>query len=123
VSLTYLREWRIAKNEELLGGKESIGVSSNVFEERLFWNLVPVLNQRPQGNHAHKQFPHPRSLTPMIGASTSTLLGEGKTFPGPTTPFGMVQLSPDTITGGVKDSGYAYEGDNAPGYSFCEVTW
>jgi hypothetical protein len=30
----------------------------------------------------------------------------------------MVQLSPDTMTGGLKGPGYAYEGDNAPGYSF-----
>ena len=40
-----------------------------------------------------------------IGASTSRELGEGKTFPGPCMPFGMVQLGPDTVTGG----------DNAPG--------
>ena len=44
-----------------------------------------------------------RFINPLIGASTSVLLGEGKTFPGPTTPLGMVQLGPDTITGGVKD--------------------
>jgi predicted alpha-1,2-mannosidase len=34
----------------------------------------------------------------------------------------MVQLSPDTITGGVKGSGYAYEGDSAPGYSYEQKT-
>jgi predicted alpha-1,2-mannosidase len=61
-------------------------------------------------------------INPLIGASTSNLFGEGKTFPGPATPFGMVQLSPDTITGGVKDPGYAYEGDNAPGYSYEMTT-
>jgi predicted alpha-1,2-mannosidase len=61
-------------------------------------------------------------INPLIGASTSTLLGEGKTFPGPTTPFGMVQLSPDTITGGLKGPGYAYEGDSAPGYSYEQKT-
>jgi hypothetical protein len=31
-------------------------------------------------------------VNPLIGASTSQKLGEGKTFPGPTTPFGLVQL-------------------------------
>ena len=61
-------------------------------------------------------------INPLIGASTNTLLGEGKTFPGPATPFGMVQLSPDTITGGVKGPGYAYEGDSAPGYSYEQKT-
>jgi predicted alpha-1,2-mannosidase len=66
--------------------------------------------------------PPSRFINPIIGASTSTLLGEGKTFPGPATPFGMVQLSPDTITGGAKGLGYAYEGDNAPGYSYEMTT-
>lgn len=61
-------------------------------------------------------------INPLIGASTNTLLGEGKTFPGAATPFGMVQLSPDTITGGVKGPGYAYEGDNGPGYSYEQTT-
>lgn len=61
-------------------------------------------------------------INPLIGASMNALLGEGKTFPGPTTPFGMVQLSPDTITGGVKGPGYTYEGDSAPGYSYEQRT-
>jgi putative alpha-1,2-mannosidase len=39
-------------------------------------------------------------VNPLIGASTSQELGEGKTFPGATIPFGVVQLSPDTMTGG-----------------------
>ena len=64
-----------------------------------------------------------RFVNPLIGASTSVLMGEGKTFPGPTTPFGMVQLSPDTITGG--DQGppaYSWIGDNGPGYSYEQTT-
>lgn len=43
-------------------------------------------------------------VNPFIGASTNTEAagayhGLGKTFPGATTPFGMVQVSPNTITG------------------------
>lgn len=34
----------------------------------------------------------------------------------------MVQLSPDTITGGPKGPGHEYEGDNAPGYSYEDKT-
>ena len=63
-----------------------------------------------------------RFINPIIGASTSDLLGAGKTFPGPATPFGMVQLSPDTITGGLKGAGYPFEGDNGPGYSYEHST-
>ena len=41
-------------------------------------------------------------VNPFIGASTNTEAagayhGLGKTFPGATTPFGMVQVSPNTI--------------------------
>src|ERR1700761_5994827 len=50
-------------------------------------------------------------VNPFIGASTSihkagAAHGLGKTFPGATTPFGMVQLSPNTITGGDNGSGF-----------------
>lgn len=75
-------------------------------------------NQPPQNNTV----PSPQKQTvdyinPMIGASTSVEAGGiyhglGKTFPGAATPFGLVQLSPDTLTGG----------DNAPGYSFHHPT-
>ncbi|HTN37745.1 MAG TPA: hypothetical protein VL053_11765, partial [Arachidicoccus sp.] len=53
-------------------------------------------------------------INPFIGASTSVgdagiYHGLGKTFPGATTPYGMVQVSPNTITGGDNGSGYSYE--------------
>ena len=52
-------------------------------------------------------------VNPMIGAfspSGSKLAGKdcGRTLPGATTPFGMVQLSPDTNTGGDNGNGYSY---------------
>lgn len=56
-------------------------------------------------------------INPAIGASTSeeaagSSHGMGKTFPGSATPFGLVQLSPDTKTAG----------DNGPGYSWHHTT-
>ncbi|MDE5658600.1 MAG: glycoside hydrolase family 92 protein, partial [Muribaculaceae bacterium] len=53
-------------------------------------------------------------VNPIIGASTSTTIahaehGLGKTFPGATTPWGMTQVSPNTITGGDNGSGYSDE--------------
>jgi len=53
-------------------------------------------------------------VNPFIGASTNIAKGEnlaglGKTFPGAATPFGLVQVSPNTITGGDNGSGYSYE--------------
>ena len=45
-------------------------------------------------------------VNPFIGASTSVgaagvYHGLGKTFPGATTPYGMVQVSPNTIRVGI----------------------
>src|ERR1700678_2078780 len=53
--------------------------------------------------HADEQRALVDYINPIIGADT-----EGKTFPGPITPFGLVQLSPDTITGGDNGAGYAW---------------
>lgn len=61
-------------------------------------------------------------IDPLIGASTSVALGEGKTFPGATTPFGLVQLSPDTITGGDNAPGYSYEHSTIEGFSFAHMS-
>src|SRR5713101_4840438 len=61
-------------------------------------------------------------INPIIGASTSQALGEGKTFPGPATPFGMVQLSPDTITGGDNAPGYSYDHTTIEGFSFTHMS-
>jgi putative alpha-1,2-mannosidase len=55
-----------------------------------------------------------KCVNPFIGASTDG--GEngqqyfpGKTYPGATTPFGLVQVSPNTIDGGDNGPGYSYE--------------
>ena len=66
-------------------------------------------------------------IDPMIGASTSVeaagvLHGLGKTFPGATTPFGLVQLSPDTITGGDNGPGYSYHHKTIEGFSFTHMS-
>ena len=66
-------------------------------------------------------------INPMIGASTSTeaagvLHGLGKTFPGAATPFGMVQLSPDTITGGDNGPGYSHHHNTIEGFSFTHMS-
>jgi predicted alpha-1,2-mannosidase len=66
-------------------------------------------------------------VNPFIGASTSTgaagiYHGLGKTFPGATTPYGMVQISPNTITGGDNGSGYSYEHDSIEGFAFTQMS-
>jgi len=63
-----------------------------------------------------------RWIHPVIGASTSEKLGEGKTFPGPVAPFGMVQLGPDTTTGGDNAPGYSYEHTSIEGFSFMRMS-
>lgn len=64
---------------------------------------------------------------PIIGASTSTEAGKsghglGKTFPGSATPFGLVQLSPDTKTGGDNGPGYSWHHKTIEGFSFIHMS-
>ena len=66
-------------------------------------------------------------VNPFIGASTSidkagASHGLGKTFPGATTPYGMVQVSPNTITGGDNGSGYSYEHSSIEGFAFTQLS-
>src|SRR5215217_533821 len=65
-------------------------------------------------------------VNPLIGASTSTgkagvYHGLGKTFPGATTPYGLVQVSPNTITGGDNGSGYSFEHTSIEGFAFTQM--
>jgi predicted alpha-1,2-mannosidase len=62
------------------------------------------------------------AINPFVGASTSVEFGEGKTFPGAATPFGLVQLSPDTIHGGDNGPGYSYEHKTIEGFSFTHMS-
>ena len=52
-----------------------------------------------------------QGLTPFVDVFIGTG-GHGHTYPGATVPFGMVQLSPDTWTGGW-DHGSGYHRDDA----------
>ena len=66
-------------------------------------------------------------VNPFIGASTSVgaagvYHGLGKTFPGVTTPYGMVQVSPNTITGGDNSPGYSYEHKTIEGFAFTQMS-
>ncbi|MDR2040470.1 MAG: glycoside hydrolase family 92 protein, partial [Bacteroidales bacterium] len=66
-------------------------------------------------------------IHPIIGASTSQEAGRsghglGKTFPGSATPFGLVQLSPDTKTGGDNGPGYSWHHKTIEGFSFIHMS-
>ncbi len=54
-------------------------------------------------------------VRPMVGT-----YGEGDTYPGPTAPFGMVQLSPDTDRN--LCSGYAYSDPTILGFSMTHLS-
>jgi len=64
-------------------------------------------------------------IDPMIGAITeheSTWAGLGKTYPGAWLPSGLVQLGPDTVTGGDNGSGYSAGHDSIEGFSFTHMS-
>ncbi|HTL72626.1 MAG TPA: GH92 family glycosyl hydrolase [bacterium] len=57
-------------------------------------------------------------VRPFVGAQ-----GEGNTFPGPSVPFGMVQISPDTdTTNWNTDSGYEYTDPTIQGFSLTHLS-
>ncbi|ULQ50709.1 GH92 family glycosyl hydrolase [Flavihumibacter fluvii] len=77
------------------------------------------LKAQPKGPAAY--------VNPFIGASTNigkagVFHGLGKTFPGATSPFGLVQLSPNTITGGDNGPGYSYEHKTIEGFAFTQMS-
>lgn len=79
------------------------------------------------GKPAGDEFSPADLVNPFIGASTSTSAagvyhGLGKTFPGATTPYGMVQVSPNTITGGDNSPGYSFEHETIEGFAFTQMS-
>lgn len=75
--------------------------------------------QEPAGNSKY--------VNPFIGASSSVdgagvYHGLGKTFPGAATPYGMTQVSPNTITGGDNGSGYSHEHTSIEGFAFTQMS-
>jgi predicted alpha-1,2-mannosidase len=65
-------------------------------------------------------------VNPFIGAGsmegTYKDAFHGKNFPGAATPAGMVQLSPDTVTGGDNGGGYSYVHKTIEGFSFNHMS-
>lgn len=74
-----------------------------------------------------EELPLSSYVNPFVGATTNTEAagsyhGLGKTFPGATAPFGMVQVSPNTITGGDNGPGYSYEHTTIEGFAFTQMS-
>lgn len=66
-------------------------------------------------------------VNPFIGASCNpdaagAYHGLGKTIPGAITPFGMVQVSPNTVTGKDKSSGYSDENRTIEGFALTQMS-
>ncbi|MEL7600642.1 MAG: GH92 family glycosyl hydrolase [Proteiniphilum sp.] len=92
-----------------------------------FLPVLLLLLQGCVGNHIEKSSGYAAFVNPFIGASTSidaagVYHGLGKTFPGAAIPFGMVQVSPNTITGGDNGSGYSYEHLTIEGFAMTQMS-
>ena len=65
-------------------------------------------------------------VDPMIGTvgdeQQTSMHGGGKTHPGAVLPGGMVQLAPDTVTGGDNGTGYNYCQNTIEGFSFNHMS-
>lgn len=70
------------------------------------------------GANAKDQIPLADYIRPFVGAQ-----GEGNTYPGPSAPFGMIQISPDTDkTNWNTDSGYEYTDPTILGFSLTHLS-
>ena len=58
-----------------------------------------------------------REVNPFVGTGF-----HGHTYPGATVPFGAVQLSPDTKTGGDNGPGYSWHHSSIEGFSFTHLS-
>ena len=67
---------------------------------------------------------HYSEANPMMGTVANEVegAGGGKTYPGAALPFGMIQLSPDTITGGDNGAGYSYGHPTIEGFSWVHLS-
>ena len=96
-----------------------------IFVPSALLSMLPVFAQQPLRRLTGRR---PADyVNPFIGASTSAEKagvshGLGKTFPGAATPYGMVQVSPNTITGGDNGSGYSYEHTSIEGFAFTQMS-
>jgi predicted alpha-1,2-mannosidase len=73
------------------------------------------------GKQAAKQQHISDYVDPFIGATTVGFEA-GKTFPGAASPFGMVQVSPNTVTGGDNGNGYSYEHPTIEGFAMTQMS-
>lgn len=78
--------------------------------------LAGIVTARGAGDEATRLSDY---IRPLVGTGGR----EGNTFPGPSAPFGMIQLSPDTDTTNANTcSGYAYEDPTIMGFSLTHLT-
>ena len=92
-------------------------MSNKLFFLLLFTPLILLTSCSTRQLGDHPQELH-QLVNPFIGTG-----GHGHTFPGATTPFGMVQLSPDTrLTGWDGCGGYHYSDDTLYGFSHTHLS-
>lgn len=87
---------------------------------------IVVLSGVLSCNHVIEKTPvdyiNPFIGTVTYGEQSKDIHGFGKNFPGATTPFGMIQLSPDTRTGGDNAPGYSWNHKTIEGFSFIHLS-
>ncbi len=84
--------------------------------------LIIILLSGCQGKKSKVEY-----INPIIGAvtydeRTEDMHGFGKTFPGPATSYGLIQLSPDTRSFGDNGSGYSWNHTTIEGFSFTHMS-
>jgi len=100
---------------------------SKLIPNHIYILVLLFLMSSAVGNCIENEFKPVNFVNPFIGASTNEgaagiYHGLGKTFPGATTPYGMVQVNPNTISGGDNSSGYSDEHKTIEGFAFTQMS-
>ncbi len=89
--------------------------------------LIPILFDSCNDARAESADSPAEYVNPFIGASCNPdaagiYHGLGKTIPGAYAPYGMVQVSPNTVTGKDKSSGYSDEHKTIEGFALTQMS-
>jgi len=84
----------------------------------LFFSILVLIACTPKPTQLEEEISVTQYVDPFIGTGF-----HGHTFPGPTLPYGMVQLSPDTrLPGWDASSGYHYSDSTIYGFSHTHLS-
>ncbi len=82
----------------------------------------PTIPKRPVQDSSLSDYVNPFMGESINIGKVGVSYDLGKTFPGAATPFGFIQVSPNTILGGDNGSGYSFEHKTIEGFASTQMS-